>query len=184
MRLFYFSNVVTISLCFVLWPLFQAGSAVLCLNLPDSAFRPDAFFFCSHSWEKNGQLYETLFAVKRWKHLLPDGGAVWKKKGYQKKRLTDFSEQNLNRFLVESARGEFSHWLAILPFWVFGLFAPPEVIAAEARKVLDDFHAAGPGGGHVFNLGHGISQFTPPEHVTALVSTVHDYSRQLRQKVG
>lgn len=64
------------------------------------------------------------------------------------------------------------------------LFAPPEVIAAEARKVLDDFHAAGPGGGHVFNLGHGISQFTPPEHVTALVSTVHDYSRQLRQKVG
>ena len=128
MRLFYFSNVVTISLCFVLWLVFQAGAAILCLNLPDNAFRPDAFFFRSHSWEKNGQLYETLFAVKRWKHLLPDGGAVWKKKGYQKKRLTDFSEQNLNRFLVESARGEFSHWLAILPFWVFGLFAPPEVI--------------------------------------------------------
>jgi uroporphyrinogen decarboxylase len=24
----------------------------------------------------------------------------------------------------------------------------------------------------VFNLGHGISQFTPPEHVSALVETV------------
>ncbi len=62
------------------------------------------------------------------------------------------------------------------------LFASPEVVAAEARKVLDDFHAGGPGGGHVFNLGHGISQFTPPASVTALVDTVHGYSRELRSK--
>jgi uroporphyrinogen decarboxylase len=58
------------------------------------------------------------------------------------------------------------------------LFASPETIQREARRVLDGF---GPGPGHVFNLGHGISQFTPPEHVTALVSSVHDYSRQLRR---
>jgi uroporphyrinogen decarboxylase len=61
------------------------------------------------------------------------------------------------------------------------LFASPEAIASEARRVLDDFHSAGPGGGHVFNLGHGISQFTPPQNVTALVNTVHEYSRQLRK---
>jgi uroporphyrinogen decarboxylase len=30
----------------------------------------------------------------------------------------------------------------------------------------------------VFNLGHGISQFTPPESVAALVDEVHSYSRQ------
>ena len=128
MRLFYFSNVITILLCFALWLVFQVIAAVLCLNLPDKVFRPDAFFFRSHRWEQNGRVYDKIFLVKRWKHLLPDGGAVWKKKGYQKKTLTDFSEQNLNRFLVESVRGECSHWLAILPFWVFGLFAPPEVI--------------------------------------------------------
>ncbi len=53
------------------------------------------------------------------------------------------------------------------------LFAPPEVVAAEAKKVLDSF---GPGNtGHVFNLGHGISQYTPPESVTALVEAVHGY---------
>jgi len=55
------------------------------------------------------------------------------------------------------------------------LFAPPDKIAAEATRVLDAF---GPGNtGHVFNLGHGISQFTPPEHVTALVETVHNHRR-------
>jgi uroporphyrinogen decarboxylase len=35
--------------------------------------------------------------------------------------------------------------------------------------------------GHIFNLGHGISQFTPPDHVTALVDAVHEVSRRLRQ---
>jgi uroporphyrinogen decarboxylase len=60
------------------------------------------------------------------------------------------------------------------------LFAAPETIAAETKKVLDSF---GPGDtGHVFNLGHGISQFTPPDHVTTLVDTVHEYSRILRKK--
>lgn len=57
------------------------------------------------------------------------------------------------------------------------LFAPPEVVATEARRVLDSF---GPNPGHVFNLGHGISQFTPPESVDVLVETVHSHSRSLR----
>ena len=65
------------------------------------------------------------------------------------------------------------------------LFAPPEAVAAEARAVLDAFgnplRADGHCGGHIFNLGHGISQFTPPESVKVLVDTVHAHSRSLRQ---
>ena len=57
------------------------------------------------------------------------------------------------------------------------LFASPEVIQREARRVLDSY---GNGPGHVFNLGHGISQFTPPEHVAALVEAVHAHSRDVR----
>ena len=67
------------------------------------------------------------------------------------------------------------------------LFAPPEAVAAEARRVLDAFgpphtDAGTTGPTQIFNLGHGISQFTPPEHVSALVETVHNHSRALRQK--
>jgi uroporphyrinogen decarboxylase len=54
------------------------------------------------------------------------------------------------------------------------LCASPEAVVAEARRVLDAF---GPHPGHVFNLGHGISQFTPPENVAALVEAVHAYDR-------
>jgi uroporphyrinogen decarboxylase len=57
------------------------------------------------------------------------------------------------------------------------LFAPQDVIRREAAHILERF---GPGVGHVFNLGHGISRFTPPENVAALVDAVHSISRESR----
>jgi uroporphyrinogen decarboxylase len=66
------------------------------------------------------------------------------------------------------------------------LFAPPAAIDAEVQKVLASFgrphldrSTAGPT--HIFNLGHGISQYTPPDHVAALVEAVHTHSRKIRQ---
>ena len=67
------------------------------------------------------------------------------------------------------------------------LFASPEQVSEQARRVLDSFgtphQGEGQGPTHIFNLGHGISQHTPPEHVTALVETVHAHSRAMRQAV-
>ena len=57
------------------------------------------------------------------------------------------------------------------------LFGTPEAIEREAVRVLESF---GPHAGHVFNLGHGISQYTPPESVSVLVETVHRHSRAMR----
>ena len=61
------------------------------------------------------------------------------------------------------------------------LFASPEHIRAEVAKVLAAFGTPSAGNGHVFNLGHGISQFTPPESVAAMVDAVHTLSRAQRQ---
>ena len=58
------------------------------------------------------------------------------------------------------------------------LFGGEPALRTEARRVIDAFGPVGKGG-HVFNLGHGISQFTPPEAVGALVDEVHTYSRKL-----
>jgi uroporphyrinogen decarboxylase len=67
------------------------------------------------------------------------------------------------------------------------LFASPEQVAAEARQVLDAFgkphtdpSTCGPT--HIFNLGHGINQHTPPDNVHALVEAVHTHSK--RQRLG
>jgi uroporphyrinogen decarboxylase len=66
------------------------------------------------------------------------------------------------------------------------LFAPADAIATEARRVLDAFgkphtDKTTTGPTQIFNLGHGISQYTPPESVGVLVETVHNHSRALRK---
>ena len=52
------------------------------------------------------------------------------------------------------------------------LFAAPQVLNAEALRVLRSF---GAGPGHVFNLGHGITPDVDPERVALLVQTVQNY---------
>jgi uroporphyrinogen decarboxylase len=60
------------------------------------------------------------------------------------------------------------------------LFASPEQIRAEVERSLTSYGKPSAGSGHVFNLGHGISQFTPPESVMAMVEAVHSFSRAQR----
>jgi len=53
------------------------------------------------------------------------------------------------------------------------LFAPADTLRAETLRVLDNF---GPGPGHVFNLGHGITPEVDPQRVAVLVDTVRSYA--------
>lgn len=53
------------------------------------------------------------------------------------------------------------------------LFAPiPEI----KKRVFDILQRADSRPGHIFNLGHGILQGTPVDHVKAVVDMVHEYS--------
>lgn len=53
------------------------------------------------------------------------------------------------------------------------LLSNPDCIRAEVKKVLASF---GQGSGHIFNLGHGITPDVPPEHVSAMINAVHEFS--------
>lgn len=62
------------------------------------------------------------------------------------------------------------------------LLSSPEAIRAEVRRALNSYAAGDASAsldGYIFNLGHGISQLTPPDHVAELVNEVHSYSRQM-----
>lgn len=110
-----------------LWFLFQMGAALLCYHIPDGWYAQDHALFATYPWEREGDFYQQVFRVKAWKHLLPDGGALFRR-GYRKKHLRSFSPENLRQYLIESRRAELTHWVAILPFWVFGFIGPPQVI--------------------------------------------------------
>lgn len=125
MRIIFLPDTITVILFFIIWPIIQVGGALIALYIPNRFYSYKKFLFKSYNFEKNGKIYQTLFKVKKWKHLLPDGASVWKKKGYQKKHITSFDIDNLNMFLIESCRAEMTHIIPVCLFWVFFLITTP-----------------------------------------------------------
>jgi len=122
------SDLNTLLLCFIVWPIIQVGAALFCLYLPNRFFSPRSRIFRAFAWEKEGRIYDKFFFVSHWKRLMPDGSLMAKSRGFRKKKLHSYTSEYLERFLVESCRTEMTHLLAILPFWVFGFFTPPHVL--------------------------------------------------------
>ncbi|MSP86386.1 MAG: uroporphyrinogen decarboxylase [Methylotenera sp.] len=58
------------------------------------------------------------------------------------------------------------------------LLSTPEAIEKEVASILASY---GNGHGHVFNLGHGITQWTPPENAAAMLAAVRLHSKQYHQ---
>jgi uroporphyrinogen decarboxylase len=58
------------------------------------------------------------------------------------------------------------------------LLSNPSVIRREVRRTLESF---GPGEGHVFNLGHGITPDVNPDHLAALIDEVRSFSPSLHR---
>lgn len=58
------------------------------------------------------------------------------------------------------------------------LLSTPEAIQQEVSNILASY---GHGSGHVFNLGHGITQWTDPEHAAAMLQAVKSISPQYHQ---
>jgi uroporphyrinogen decarboxylase len=55
------------------------------------------------------------------------------------------------------------------------LLSTPEAIEKEVANILASY---GQGSGHVFNLGHGITQWTPPENAACMLNAVRTLSQQ------
>jgi len=55
------------------------------------------------------------------------------------------------------------------------LYAKPERIRQEVKSILSRF---GPGNGHVFNLGHGITPEVDPAHAGVFIEAVHEFSAE------
>lgn len=54
------------------------------------------------------------------------------------------------------------------------LLSTPKAIEKEVANILASY---GHGNGHVFNLGHGITQWTPPENAAAMLEAVRNISK-------
>lgn len=105
------------------WPLIHLAAGFVALRLPAHMFAQDNWVTAPRRWERDGNFYRNLLAVRRWKSLLPDG-AYWLG-GMAKKKLLTRDSSYLEQFLLETRRAEWAHWcmLSFLPF--FFLWNPP-----------------------------------------------------------
>lgn len=102
-------------------PLWQIGVAWMFVKMPDAWFKERAGFFECLPGESGG-IYERWLRVKWWKDLIPDA-APWFG-GAAKKTLSGRSREALERFLLETRRGEWAHWVQMLGLAAFLTWTP------------------------------------------------------------
>jgi glycosyl-4,4'-diaponeurosporenoate acyltransferase len=115
---------VLIAVNIVAWAVFHLGLAALATALPLKLFKRDGWVCRERCFENNGRIYERLFAVRRWKGLLPEGADIIGA-GFRKGHLENRDADYLHRFYLETCRSEICHWTVWLCGWFFFLWNPP-----------------------------------------------------------
>ncbi|KYG26979.1 hypothetical protein [Alkalihalobacillus trypoxylicola] len=105
------------------WMFFHLFISYVTVNLPVSLFKKDRWLYHIKKWEKNGLFWEKLFAMKRWKEKIPDGTKLLGM-GFNKSFSFTKEDDYFERYIQESRRAEFTHWLSILPAFLFFLWNP------------------------------------------------------------
>ncbi len=123
MRIIHLNNLWTVIIDCIAWFILHMSIAYGATLLPVKLFNEQMWLYRIRKWEKAGKLYNALFGIESWKDKLPDG-ASWFSQGFAKKGLAQNNDLYLDRFVKETCRGEFAHWMVILVSPLFFLFNP------------------------------------------------------------
>ncbi|HEX3026227.1 MAG TPA: hypothetical protein VHR42_03240 [Clostridia bacterium] len=92
---------------------------LLAERLPMWLYYYKNWMYKERKWEDGGRIYERLFFVRKWKCRLPEISEFLKWR-FSKKHLTEKNNPAyLTKFLVESCKSEFTHWMIILSTILF-----------------------------------------------------------------
>ncbi|MFB4160847.1 glycosyl-4,4'-diaponeurosporenoate acyltransferase [Geomicrobium sp. JSM 1781026] len=107
----------------VAWGFFHIAVSYAMLKVPDHFFQKNIRLLRIRNWEREGEVWQTLTRVKKWKHIVPDGAKMFEG-GFEKRELQDRSIGYFDNFITESKRAEVTHWLSIVPAALFFLWNP------------------------------------------------------------
>lgn len=91
-----------IILDFIAWFFFHMLISWLCLKIPDHWLHNNQTFFKSRSFERNGDLWQSLFHIKSWKKFLPDASLHLSR---YKKELEEV--QPVNKIIIAMKQSKF-----------------------------------------------------------------------------
>jgi glycosyl-4,4'-diaponeurosporenoate acyltransferase len=106
------------------WLIIHFGVAYFAAKIRDDRFDPGNKLFKTHAWESNGKIYQSIFRVKQWKALLPSGGKLFGL--FSINHFHSCAQDYMSKWIVESCRAEFTHWLAMLSGVLFLFWNPLE----------------------------------------------------------
>ena len=127
MRLIQLPTFPTILLDIAAWAVIHMAIAVMGSKLHSDRFHPARPWFRARHWERDGEFYVRIVRIREWKRYLPDGARVLGQLGFPKHRLADTSAAYLTRFIAETCRAEWVHWLILASSPLFFLWNKPVV---------------------------------------------------------
>ena len=117
------SNLQLVLVDVVAWGLIHAGTGYLVHRLPGRCFEHDTWLTRPRSFEGRGRFYVAVLRIKRWKHLLPEAGALFAG-GFDKRHLRGRDAAYLATYTRETRRAELGHWLAAAAAPLFFVWNP------------------------------------------------------------
>ena len=106
------------------WFFFHMSISLSLMKVSDKWYDQRSKGFTPWKWEKNGEIWQTVFRIRSWKKFLPDGTIIVKT-AYDKTNLHEVDPVNLHKFIIETKRAELTHWALIPPAFLFFLWNPP-----------------------------------------------------------
>lgn len=126
MQIIFLSDFGTVVMDVLAWIFFHLSIGYYCSRIPVSRFNAQRPFYLSKRWEKEGEIYQKLFRVKSWKKFIPSGASLYANT-FKIRNLPCYSREYLERWLKESCRAEFCHWMMILPGFLFFLWNSAQI---------------------------------------------------------
>jgi glycosyl-4,4'-diaponeurosporenoate acyltransferase len=103
------------------WLVINLGVGMSTARMKPDSFNPQSWLYRQRIWERGGKTYKARLKVKKWKRLLPAVAAVVKG-GFRKKHLENADAAYVWRFILETCRAEFTHWVIFLFALIFFLW--------------------------------------------------------------
>jgi glycosyl-4,4'-diaponeurosporenoate acyltransferase len=131
------SDEAAVAVDVAVWALWGVAVGYGMHRLPAARFARADALTRTRSWERDGQVWSDHLRIRRWKDRLPDAGALFAG-GVSKRRLCTHDRRQLERFVAETRRAEWVHWLVLAivptfvlwnPIWLVGVMAAYAVAA-------------------------------------------------------
>jgi glycosyl-4,4'-diaponeurosporenoate acyltransferase len=103
------------------WLVISLGVGMSTARMQPNSFNPQSWLYRQRIWERGGKTYKSRLKVKKWKRLLPPVAALVKG-GFRKKHLGNADAAYVRRFILETCRAEFTHWVIFLFSLIFFLW--------------------------------------------------------------